>query len=148
MLMPIKVVTGSVRTSVLYRIASVLMVLFAAGHTLGFRKSDPQWRVDTLLASMRSIHFHTQGFDRTYWDFYTGFGLFVTVFLIFAAVVAWQFGGLAASELGRLRVLAWALAICFVAATFLSWQYFFLAPVVFSAVISVCLIAAAWLPPK
>ncbi len=134
--------------SILYRIASVLIVIFAAGHTVGFRKSDPQWRVDALLASMRSIHFQTQGFDRTYWDFYTGFGLFVSVFLIFAAVAAWQLGGLPVSELVRLRGMAWALAICFVAATFLSWRYFFLAPIVFSAVISGCLIAAAWLSPK
>jgi hypothetical protein len=28
--------------------------------------------------------------------------------------------------------------------TFLSWRYFFIAPVVFSAVITVCLVLAAW----
>jgi hypothetical protein len=28
--------------SLMYRIASALLVLFAAGHTLGFRQTDPQ----------------------------------------------------------------------------------------------------------
>ncbi len=27
----------------LYRIAAVLLVLFAAGHTVGFRRVDPRW---------------------------------------------------------------------------------------------------------
>jgi hypothetical protein len=136
------------KASIFYRMASVLIVLFAVGHTVGFRKSDPQWRVDALLASMKSIQFDTQGFNRTYWDFFTGFGLFVSVFLVLAALLAWQLGGLSPSQLGDLRVFAWALAICFVGVTILSWRYFFLIPIVFSAVISLLLIAAAWLSPK
>src|SRR5256885_9566763 len=77
------------KASLFYRIASVLLVLFAVGHTLGFRQSDPSWGVDGLLSSMRSIHFDAQGFNRTYWDFFSGFGLFFSVFLLFAAVLAW-----------------------------------------------------------
>ena len=65
----------------LYRIASILLLLFDVGHTLGFRQSDPKWGVDALLASMRSIHFDVQGFSRTYWDLFVGAGLFVSVFL-------------------------------------------------------------------
>ena len=56
------------KASLLYRFAAVLLVLFAAGHTLGFRQSDPAWGVDALLASMRSIHFDLGGFSRTYWE--------------------------------------------------------------------------------
>ena len=58
------------RASVFYRIAAVLLLLFALGHTLGFRQSDPTWGVDVLLGSMRSIHFDVQGFNRTYWDLF------------------------------------------------------------------------------
>lgn len=50
----------------LYRVAAVLLLLFAVGHTLGFQQSDPAWGVDALLGSMRSIHFEVQGFSRTY----------------------------------------------------------------------------------
>jgi hypothetical protein len=49
------------RASVPYRIAAVLLLLFAGGHTLGFRQSDPSWGVDTLLGSMRSIQFVVAG---------------------------------------------------------------------------------------
>lgn len=136
------------KASVLYRIASILLLLFAVGHTLGFRKIDPNWGVDSLVASMHSIHFDAQGFNRSYWDFYTGFGLFVTVFLLFAAVLAWQMGGLPAQSLAAMRGIAWALALCFIAVTVLSWKYFFIAPVVFSAVVTICLIAAAWRSAK
>ena len=91
---------------------------------------------------MRTIHFDVQGFSRTYWDFYTGFGLFVTIFLLFAAFLAWQLGGLPAQTLAGMRGITWALALCFVAVTVLSWGYFFIAPVVFSGVVTLCLIAA------
>lgn len=136
------------KASTLYRISSVLLVLFAAGHTAGFRKTRPEWGVDALVSSMRSIHFNAQGFNRSYWDFYVGFGLFVTAFFLFSAVLTWQFGGLPADTLARLRGPAWALAICFIAVTILSCRYFFVAPIVFSSVLTICLIAAALLLPK
>jgi hypothetical protein len=78
------------KASVFYRVAAVFLLLFAVGHTLGFRQSDPQWGVDTLLRSMRSIHFEVQGFNRTYWDLFVAAGLSVGVFYLFAAVLAWQ----------------------------------------------------------
>jgi hypothetical protein len=133
---------------VLYRISSVLLLLFAAGHTLGFRQNNPVWGADAVLASMRSVHFDAQGFTRTYWDFFSAFGLFTSVFLVFAAVVAWLLAGLPADTFSRVRSIAWALAICFVAITALSWRYAFTTPLVFSALITVCLLAAAWLSPK
>src|SRR6266403_3537332 len=136
------------KASVFYRIAAVLLLLFAVGHTLGFRQSDPQWGVDALLALMRSVHFDAQGFTRTYWDFFSAFGLFFSVFLLFAAILAWLLGGLPAETLARVRSIAWALAICFVAVTVLSWRYAFTTPIVFSTLITLCLIAAPWLSAK
>ncbi len=133
------------RVSLLYRIASVLLVLFAIGHTIGFRRPDPRWGVDSLVGSMRSTRFDVQGFSRTYWDFYLGFGLLVTLFLLFAAVLAWELGGLPKDRLMSLPVVTWALAICFVGITALSWKYFFIAPGIFSSAVAFCLVLAAWL---
>ena len=133
------------KASMWYRIASVLLLLFAAGHLLGFRQSDPTWGVDALLGSMRSIHFDVQGFNRTYWDFFVGFGLFVSVLLLFAAIVAWQLGSLPTETLARMRAVAWGFVICVGIVTWLSWRYFFVIPVVFSIAILLCLAAAAWL---
>jgi hypothetical protein len=137
-----------VKAPILYRIASVLLLLFAAGHTFGFRQNNPEWGADAVLAIMRSVHFDAQGFTRTYWDFFSAFGLFFTVFLLFSAVLAWQLSRLPAETLARVRSIAWALAICFVAITALTWRYAFTTPLVFSTLITVCLIAAAWLSPK
>jgi len=133
------------KASLFYRIASVLLLLFAAGHTLGFRQNNPEWGADAVLGIMRSVHFDALGFNRTYWDFFTAFGLFFTVFLLFAAVLAWQLGGLPAENFARMRGTAWTLAISFAAVTALSWRYAFTIPIVFSALITICLIAAAWL---
>ena len=136
------------RASVLYRISSVLLILFAAGHTMGFRKTDPRWGVDSALAALRAIHFNAQGFDRSYWDFYVGFGLFVTVFMVFAAIVTWQLAGLGAATLASMQWITWGLSICFVAVTFLSWKYFFMIPLIFSSLITLCLVLAAWFSRK
>ena len=64
------------KASVLYRIASVLLLLFAIGHTRGFRMTDPKLGV-SLIASLQTRHFQIQGSNRTFWDFYVGFGLFM-----------------------------------------------------------------------
>jgi hypothetical protein len=140
---------AGMKASVFYRIAAVLLLLFTAGHTFGFRQTNPEWvGTDAVLASMRSVHFDAMGFTRTYWDFFTAFGLFFSVFLVFAAILAWLLGGLPAETLARVRGIAWALALCFVAITALSWRYAFTIPIVFSALVTVCLIAAAWLSAK
>ena len=136
------------KAGILYRISSVLLALFAAGHTFGFRQNNPEWRADAVLGLMRSVHFDAQGFTRTYWDFFSAFGLFFSVFLLFTAVLAWQLGGLPAETFARMRGTAWALAICFAAVTALSLKYAFTTPIVFSAMITMCLIAAAWLSAK
>jgi len=136
------------KASLLYRIASVLLLLFAVGHTLGFRQSDPTWGVDTLLGSMRSIHFEVQGFSRTYWDLFVAAGFSVGVFYFFAAILAWQLGGLPAQTLALIRGTAWAFAACFAAITVVSWRYLFILPIAFAIVITLCLIAAAWLSAK
>jgi hypothetical protein len=137
-----------VKAPILYRISSVLLLLFAAGHTFGFRQTDPGWGVDSLVGSMQSIRFDVQGFHRTYWDFFVGFGFFVSVFLVFAAVLAWQLAGLRPETLKLMRGPARALAICFAAVTILSWSYFFIVAFAFSLVITICLTAAAWLSSK
>ncbi|HMK21665.1 MAG TPA: hypothetical protein VK466_04985 [Terriglobales bacterium] len=131
-----------------YRIAAVLLLLFAIGHTLGFRQSDPQWGVDALLVAMRSIHFDVQGFSRTYWDLFLAAGFSVGVFYLFAAILAWQLGSLPQPTLALMRGTAWAFALCFAAITVVSWRFLFVLPIAFSILITLCLTAAAWLSAK
>jgi hypothetical protein len=136
------------KAPVFYRVAAVLLLLFAVGHTLGFRQSDPAWGVDALLGSMQSIHFEVQGFNRTYWDLFVAAGFCVGVFYLFAAILAWQLGGLPVETLARMRGIAWAFALCFAAITVVSSMYLFILPIAFAGVVTACLISAAWLSSK
>jgi hypothetical protein len=136
------------KASLFYRSAAVLLLLFAIGHTLGFRDSDPAWGVEGLLGSMRSIHFDVQGSSRTYWDLFLAAGFSVGAFYLFAAVLAWQLGRLPAETLAAMRVTTWAFALCFAAITAVSWRYLFILPVAFSGLISICLTAGAWLSAR
>jgi len=131
------------KTSLLYRIASLLLVLFSIGHTIGFRQTKGMVGADTVVALMQSVRFPVQGFQRSYWDFYVGFGLFVTVFLLFSAVLSWGLASAGPEVLARMPAATWGLAICFVMVTILSWGYFFMVPGIFATLIALCLLAAA-----
>jgi hypothetical protein len=132
------------KTTVLFRIAAVLLLLFSAGHTIGFRKTDPAWGVDALVTSMKTITFDAQGFQRSYWDFYVGFGLFVSVLIVFAAIVCWQLGSVPPGALRSMTGTCWSLAACFAVVTLLSWRFFFIVPLVFSLLITLCLVLGSW----
>ena len=136
------------RASVFYRIAAILLVLFAIGHTLGFRQSDPSWGVDALRSSMQSLHFDVQGSSRTYWDLFTAAGFSVGVFYLFAAILSWQLAGLPAATLSGMRGTAWMFALCFAVNAAICLRYLFILPIIFSIAITACLIAAAWLSAK
>jgi hypothetical protein len=131
-----------------YRIAAVLLLVHAVGHTLGFRQSDPTWGVDALRSAMRSIHFNVQGSNRTYWDLFEAAGFSVGVLYLFAAILAWQLGGLPVATLALMRGTAWAFALSFAAIAVVSWTYLFVIPIAFSSAITLCLTAAAWMSAK
>jgi hypothetical protein len=129
-----------------YRIAAVLLLVFAVGHTLGFRQYNPAWKgTDAVLGLMQSVQVDAQGFTRSYWDFFSAFGFFFSAFLLFAAMLAWLLSGLPAEILSRVRSIAWSLAVCFVVITAVNWRYAFTLPITLSTLITGCLIAAAWL---
>jgi len=81
------------KATLLYRIASVLFVLFAAGHTFGFLSFKPPTAEGLAVRdAMNNVHF---GANLSYGGFFVGFGLYVSLYLLFSACVAWHLGGLA-----------------------------------------------------
>src|SRR5262245_4450215 len=132
------------KSSTLYRIAAVLLVLFAFGHTLGFTQTTGMAGADTVVELMKKVQFPVQGFQRSYWSFYVGFGLFVTIFLLFSAGLSWALAGTPREVRLQIPAATWGLAICFLCVAILSWVYFFAVPGIFATLITVCLgIAAA-----
>jgi hypothetical protein len=130
----------------LYYIASVLLALFAIAHQLGFRQVDPTWHANDVVASMQQTHFTVQGFERTYWSFFSGFGFFSTAFLLFSALLAFELARLDDGTRAQLATMRWAFALCFVVITLLMWTNFFAAPLVFAILVTVCLLLAARQP--
>lgn len=130
-------------SALLYRVASVLMFLFAVGNAFVFRRTYPNWGVDSVVGAMRTIRFEIQGLNRTLWDFYTGFGLFTSLFLVFAAVLAWYLGSIPKDQLRSLSVVTWAFAICLLGISVLSWKYFLLSTGVAYSLVTLLLIVAA-----
>ncbi|SFS09022.1 hypothetical protein SAMN05216570_2500 [Dyella sp. OK004] len=133
---------------VLLRIASILTLLFAAGHTSGgLSLWSPAGETDVLRA-MRSFHFDAAGTSRTYLDFYLGFGYILSVYLFAQAVVFWQLASIAKSDAYRTRPLIGTFLLVAIASTVLSWRFIFVVPVICSATISVCLALAFFFSGK
>ncbi|HVN07775.1 MAG TPA: hypothetical protein VMV61_02310 [Patescibacteria group bacterium] len=124
----------------LYRSAAILLLLFAAGHTVGFLKfKPPTLEGRAVLEAMTSVHFQVRGRDYSYGNFYRGFGLFNSVFLLFGAYLAWLLGDLASQNPRAASAAGWGLSLTMVASLVLCFRYFNLIAVTFSAVLAVCL---------
>ena len=132
------------RASFVYRVAAVVLLLFAIGHTFSFSQTDPSWGLDPTLASMRSIHFSIAGTERTYWDLFMASGLTVGLLYLFSAVLAWRLGTLRPETRRELRVVCWAFALAYAAVTAVSVVYLFPIPSGFSGVVTLLLITGAW----
>jgi hypothetical protein len=130
----------------LYRIASVLLLLFALGHTVGFLKFKPPTPEGIAVRdSMRSMHFEVRGRNYSYGGFYLGFGLFNSAYLLFSAMLAWHLANLASRMPQAIGAVGWGLCLVMVASLALCWAYFNPIAVGFSAVLAVSLGWAAWL---
>ena len=130
----------------LYRIAAIVFVLFALGHTYGFLSlRAPSQEARAVYAAMNTVHFVVDGRSYAYGDFYRGFGLSCTVSMIFCAYLSWRLGELARSNPVSVGVLGWVFFGFQLAGVALSFIYFGPPPMVFSALAAIPLGWAAWL---
>ncbi|MDB5218026.1 MAG: hypothetical protein JWO86_5953 [Myxococcaceae bacterium] len=124
-----------------FRVASYLLVLYAVGHTLGAVVATPHFgpESDAVVVTMKSVHVWSQSADCTWYGFYRGFGIFVSVYFLFSVFVAWRLGGMSEQERPTLMPIAWALFVSHVAGTAVAWIYFFPTPIAFSIAITALL---------
>jgi hypothetical protein len=122
------------------RIASVLTMIHAVLHTIGgvFGGAAPGVQQATV-AEMKANEFAVMGVTRSYWDFYMGLGLVVSVFLTMEAIVFWQLGSLAKMDALRLRPVVATFLVGYLCAAVVSYRYFFAAPVIVEILIALCL---------
>lgn len=131
------------KPTVFLRIASVLTLIHAVLHTIGgvFGKpaTDEQ---QIVVATMKAHEFPVMGAMRSFWNFYMGMGLAVSVFLTMEAVVFWQLGSMAKTDASRLRPLLVTFFAGYLGFAVVSCRYFFAAPVITELLIGLCLGAA------
>ena len=131
------------KQTVLLRVASVLTLIFCAGHS--YRALDPSSggpEEAAVFMAMQAYPFNIMGFRRTHWDFYRGFSLLFSVALLMLAVLLWQLGEMAKSDPVWARRLVATLFAAYLAFTVLCGIYFFIAPAALSAATTICLALA------
>ena len=132
------------KSVVWFRIAAVVILLFAVGHTFGFlafRPSTTEGRAVWL--AMNSVRFAEGRSTFSYGEFYVGFGLFITAFQLFAAWFAWLLGSMAQESAPRVCAIAWGMFTLQIVETGLSLRYFSGGPAVLSAMAAASLAMAA-----
>jgi len=90
---------------------------------------------------MQSVHFEVMGVQRSYWDFYVGFGHTITVWLLLLAILFWLLPA-AVPDPRRARTVLAVMLAAFVAVVAVDWVYFFAAPLVLAIAIALCLALA------
>jgi len=131
------------KAKIFLRVAAVLVAVQAVLHTIGgvFGKPAPG-PGEVAYAAMQANHFPVMGLDRSYWLFFIGFGLCITVSMVMEATVFWLLGSMAASIGTRLRPVLAVFTTGYAALTVLAGLFFFPVPTMWDAVVAACLLGA------
>jgi hypothetical protein len=118
----------------------VLTLIHAALHTIGgVFGGAAAGAQQAAVTAMKTNEFLAMGAMRSYWDFYMGMGLTVSVLLAAEGVVFWQLGSLAKSDGARLRPVLATFLVAYLALAVNSYSYFFWGPVITEILIALCL---------
>jgi hypothetical protein len=129
-------------TTLLLRIASVISLVFTAGHTVGgLRKWSPMGENEVLKA-MTEVRFDTMGANRSYLDFFMGFGWSISVLMLLQTVLLWQFASLARADPARVRPMIAVFGLATLATGVIAWRFIFPIPALFSSALLIVLSAA------
>lgn len=126
-----------------FRGLAVVFAVFTIGHTLGgLQRVTPDPREADVVNAMQNFRFPIMGFTRSYWDFYRGFSITISLDLAILMILAWQVGTISRRSPREAVPLAVTLVIACVANAIVTWQYFFAVPIVMSLVATACAVIA------
>ena len=141
----------SMKPTLFLRIASVLTLIHCILHTVGGVFGSPQHGAEEIavIHAMKSHRFDFLGSMRSYWDFFFGYGLFITLVLLILAILFWQLSVFWTRNPALVRSIIVLFSINFLVMAIVSWRYFFIAPAITELLIAVCLGIAVMLakPP-
>ena len=127
------------KPSIWFRALAVVLAFFTLGHTLGTRHAittAPQEAA--VIAAMQGYRVPVMGFERSYWEFYRGFSVSISVLLATLMVLAWQLATLSRRNPRAALPLAVSLLVACIGQAIISFVYFFAAPIVTSIVSVIC----------
>ena len=124
------------------RIAAVISALFAVGHGLGGLKKWSPMGDNDVLRQMTAVHFQTMGANRSYLDFYLGFGWSLTIAMLLQTFLLWQAASLARDNVAIVRPMTAAFILATIASAVISWCFLFPVPALFAIALLVPLIWA------
>ena len=139
--------TYRVSPALVLRVASALTLLHCIGHTIGGVFSvdaPPGTKEGAVVAAMKSNQFDVMGATRSFWDFFIGYGLTISISGLLQAVVFWQLAGLVKTDPRRMRPIIAAFLLANLGFAILAWKYFFIPPLLGDLLILIAL-GLAWL---
>jgi hypothetical protein len=129
-------------TTLWLRISSIISLLFAIGHTLGGLKYWSPMGDNPVLQAMRTVRFNALGVNRSYFDFYMGFGYSISVSQVMLTILLWQFSTLARTDSLRVRPMIIVVALAIAVGGLVAWRFIFPVPALFSLALVATLIMA------
>ena len=139
----------AMNATLLYRIAALVFVLGALGHTYGFLNlRAPSAEGRAAYESMNAVHFELKGRNYSYGGVYRGLGLSCTMSMLFSAFLCWYLAELARSAPGVIGALGWVFFVVQLAGVVLSFLYFGPPAMVLSVLFAAIVGWAAWLAQR
>lgn len=128
--------------TVLLRIAAAISLLFTLGHSLGGLKKWSPMGPNEVLQSMASVRFDAMGANRSYLDFYVGFGWSIAIAMLLQTLLLWQMASLARAHASQVRPMIAAFILATLASGVIAWRFIFPVPALFSLALLIPLVWA------
>lgn len=129
---------------VLIRVSSIVVILETAGHISGYPWTSGHVLQETqLVHSMKAVDFLFFGERSSYWNLYSGWGLFIAVFLLTLAIILWFLSNLARLAPRQIGVITGIISASLLAFAYLSFRFFYLPSSLFLSASCLILLTAA-----
>ncbi len=107
----------------------------------GFKKWSPMGE-NAVLKAMTDVRFDAMGANRSYLDFFMGFGWSITVAMLLQSILLWQMATLARTDAPSVRPMIWVFVLAQLASGIIAWRFIFPVPALFTLLLLVPLVAA------
>lgn len=94
------------------------------------------------MKAMTDVHFDAMGANRSYLDFFMGFGWSLSVGMLLQSILLWQMATLARTDAASVRPTIAVFALAQIASGIIAWRFIFPVPALFSVMLLMPLVAA------